>query len=376
MRILLVVQDFWPGIGGAEKSAMMLARYYKKCGDEVIVMAFRERSFKRSEVYDGIRINRVRYPVYHKNPKYFFKFGLDFISSLFNLIKVSIRFRPDVIYIQPLCENAMMMSLLSYIYLHKSRIIISPTGQHDTFLCKNNCLYRLLFQRLLNKADKIIFSSKAFYIQAKSTTSYYLEDNKVEIIPCGIDLQDFDSKIDKFTLPNKKPYIFSCGRIVYDKGFDVLIKAFNLIHKRYPEIDLVIVGDGDERKNLESLVNMLRLTGHVHFIGLVSPEEVARYYLGCLFFVISTRHEAFGIVILEAMAARKAVVASNVGGIPSLIKDGFNGYLFESENCEALAEKMRFFAENKEKCDLLGLNGRQVVEQYYTLDKVYQKQLL
>jgi len=188
------------------------------------------------------------------------------------------------------------------------------------------------------------------------------------IVPNAIDLKSFDEKTDSFALPSGKQYIFSCGRFVFDKGFDILLKAWGKLASAYPGIDLLIAGDGEERTHLESLADSLGLSERVSFLGVILPQRLISYYRGCLFFISPSRFEPFGNVVLEAMAASKAVIGSDSGGTIEVIKDGINGLLFKSGNDQMLAEKMKGLIENRGDRDLLGINARRFVEQNYTPD--------
>jgi glycosyltransferase involved in cell wall biosynthesis len=134
-----------------------------------------------------------------------------------------------------------------------------------------------------------------------------------------------------------RAYLFAIGRHVPQKGFDILIDAFALIADDYPELDLLIAGDGPERAQLERHAAGQR----VEFVGAVSSDRAFGLYAGASGFVLPSRHEPQGIVVLEAMAAGAPVVATRVGGVPETVRDGLNGLLVDGVDPAALAAGLR-----------------------------------
>lgn len=373
MKVLMLAAHFYPMIGGAEKSSMAFAKSFQSGGDNVAVVTRREEGATDYEAYNHIPIYRINFPIIRLRPDLFIVSSARFIINLYRLYKIVLRFKPEIIFVHMLSENALLASALLFFY--KCRLVSSPRG-YDTILYKNNKINRLLFQRLLNKSENIIFASNDFYLESIKDGMYFFDKEKIKIIPNGIDLTPFDQNRAKFELDQNRQYILGCGKLVFDKGFDILIRAFHLICKQHPSIDLVIIGKGPERNCLESLVQSLNITSRVHFLGLIRPEKIIAYYQGCIFFVMPSRFEAFGNVTIEAMAAKKPVIGSNKGGTADLIKDNFNGFLFESENLKMLADKMNLLLSDSTQRELLGLNARELVEKKYSLEKVYGNKTL
>src|SRR5262249_6683038 len=119
--------------------------------------------------------------------------------------------------------------------------------------------------------------------------------------------------------PHRRSYILAFGRLIYKKGFDLLLTAFAQIAPRYQEVDLILAGEGEERDALRAQAQQSGLEGRVHFFGRATPEEVVRLLNGCLFVAVPSRIEPFGIVALEALAAGKRVLATRVGGLGELL---------------------------------------------------------
>jgi glycosyltransferase involved in cell wall biosynthesis len=162
-------------------------------------------------------------------------------------------------------------------------------------------------------------------------------------------------------------FIFFLGSPWYLKGVDVLIKAFHLIKDEFPEMRLMLVGYTENPHEFKTLakedprIEML-LPGVPH-------HEALDIFSRCSLFVLPSRTEAMGKVLLEAMASQKPVIGSNVDGIPSIINDGQNGLLFEPGNVEDLAEKIRMILRDKPLALRLAKNGRIFVENETTNEK-------
>ncbi len=137
-------------------------------------------------------------------------------------------------------------------------------------------------------------------------------------------------------LPTDGPVV-AVGRLMAEKGFDVLIEAVALMPTaERPEV--VIVGDGPDRTLLEALA--LRRSVTVQFVGAVAPSEVGQWYQRARLVCVPSRREGFGMVVAEALAAGRPVVATAVGGAPNLIADGDNGRLVPPGDADALADAL------------------------------------
>ena len=181
--------------------------------------------------------------------------------------------------------------------------------------------------------------------------------------------RSFDTDAPPFAYP--RPYILGIGRVVPQKGFDILIDAYARLTERVPNApDLVIAGDGPERKNLEAQAAELKLSERVHLIGRADRPRAVSLFKGCTLFVLPSRHEPQGIVSLEAMACAKPVVAARVGGVPEIVADGETGLLFPGEDAAALADALESLLSNPERAAAMGCAGRAQVEAHFTWERI------
>lgn len=205
----------------------------------------------------------------------------------------------------------------------------------ERFALKANCANLSLMRKWLRQSDLIISNSQ--YMANLAAWMLPMENllQKVVVIPNAIDPERF--RIESADSDeNMEPFIFSFGRFDEQKGMDLLIRAFKIVKDRIA-LNLIIAGEGPDRKHLEDIINESGLANRVVLLGRITQQEVVLQLKNADFVVIPSRWEAFGISVLEALAAGKPVLATNVGGIPELIKQTETGLLCEPD-VESLAQ--------------------------------------
>ena len=158
-------------------------------------------------------------------------------------------------------------------------------------------------------------------------------------------------------------YLLFVGYPFYRKGVDILVKAFEKIADQFPDFELRLIGhllQDDAKKYLGAWRNQVK------FIRPMFYEELKPYFLNCYGFVLPSREEGMGRVLIEAMACAKPLIGANVGGIPSLIKEGENGFLFKTEDVDDLAQKIAMLLKNPDRARAMGKKGLQYVSEKYS----------
>jgi glycosyltransferase involved in cell wall biosynthesis len=219
-------------------------------------------------------------------------------------------------------------------------------------------LINLLGKISLRFARKVISISE--YLK-RELVKFGVPEEKIIVIPNGV------SEEFKPTWKDKN-YMLFVGRLERHKRVDELIRLAKEINFK-----LKVVGDGPERKKLESLSNEIKAP--VNFFGKISRKKLIKLYQECSFFVSASRWEGFGLIFLEANACGKPVIGYNLTAIKERIKDGFNGFLVE--NFEEFKEKA---LELKERANLrkkMGKNGIKVAKSYNweRISEMYAKEL-
>lgn len=161
--------------------------------------------------------------------------------------------------------------------------------------------------------------------------------------------------------------LVSVGRLHWQKGYRYFLEAMPLILRACPDAVALIVGEGEEMDALQSIAGRLRLDSRARFVGF--RQDTARFYDAADVFVHPAIEEALAIVVLDAMARGRAVVACRAGALASVIRDGETGYLVERKNSRALAEAVLLCLNNKPFCDLMGERARRMVADRYSLDR-------
>jgi glycogen(starch) synthase len=206
----------------------------------------------------------------------------------------------------------------------------------------------------------------------------FVDEQKLHLIPNGIDPGIFDRTncdtafLDKYGI-EKENFVLYIGRLYSLKGIHYLIKAFQNIKKEHANLKLVIAGSGDFEPYLRKIASG---TKDILFIGYVDSLMVKKLlYENCLTVVVPSIYETFPMVVLEAMVCGKPVVASNVGGICSMIKHGENGFLVKPRDIGKLEIFIKKLYEDPNLRRKMGLFGRKLLEKEFTIDKMVNETL-
>ncbi len=181
---------------------------------------------------------------------------------------------------------------------------------------------------------------------------------------------ELDSTKLREELGLRKPYFLVSARFVSKKNIQTVLHAFsNYIHASKSDslkaYDLVLMGDGELKNELQRRVEELRLSQSVHFVGFQQYEQIPKYYWGAVALVHASTTEQWGLVVNEAMAAQLPVIVSNrCGCVPELVHDGKNGFTFEPMDAGALADKMFFLTKEPCTADTFGVNSRKIISNW------------
>ncbi|MFA5076208.1 MAG: glycosyltransferase family 4 protein [Patescibacteria group bacterium] len=247
---------------------------------------------------------------------------------------------------------------------------------------------RYLLPQIIKVADKVIVTSSD-YIQSsniKELANKY-PDKFIEI-PLGVDLKQFKpaakdkNLLEKYQITTEQKVILFVAALDsahYFKGLSFLLEVLSQIKDQ--NIKLLVVGRGNLKKDYEQLAVDFNIRDQVNFVGYVNDEDLVKHYnLSDLFVLPSIdKSEAFGLVLVEAMACGKPVIASNLAGVRSVVDDGVNGLLTEPQNVEDLKEKIMKILDNPELADRFGQAGLAKVKERYNwqsiakrIDEVYR----
>ncbi len=209
---------------------------------------------------------------------------------------------------------------------------------------------------------------------------YDVPTDRIVVIPPGVNSDVFVPSADKkktrraLGLPEEETIIFTLGRLDERKGFDLFLEAAGRLARRADLPSMLFVfsaGDGTEGeagecRKLEAIVESHALDTKLRWLPVLPEEELPLYYGAADIFVLPSRYEPFGIVMLEAMACAVPVVATNTGGPATVIESGVTGILVDPTDTEALADALAELIRAPERQDELGRRGRATIEREYS----------
>lgn len=214
-----------------------------------------------------------------------------------------------------------------------------------------------LFKMTVEKADSVIAVNEA----TKKLYSKYVDEDKIKVIPHATNVDEFS-----YNFPaSENPIVMFAGVLVERKGVKYLIMAFKEVLEEYPNARLKIFGRGPQKENLVELAKKLRIAKNIDFVGLAPREELIKSYESADVFVLPSLSEAFGMVLIEAMAAGTPCIASDIVGPNEIIKHGKQGFLFPLKDYKALAERIIELISDDTLRRTMSRNSRKIAEEKY-----------
>ncbi len=333
MKILQVNKFYYPWIGGVEKVVQQIAEGLKD-EFETEILVCNDKNERKEEIVNSVKVYRA------KTLKIILGMPVSF-DFFFLYQKIFKNY--DLIFL----HYPFPLAFLAYFFFSRNKDLV--IWYHSDIVRQR--LLEIFFKPFhlycLKKAKKI-FVSNPNLAESSSYLSKFKE--KCVIIPFGIDLNYFkeDEEIKKKSLEIRQKYgtplILSVGRLSYYKGFDYLIKSAINISAKF-----LIIGEGNLKKKLLDLIKKFKLENKVF---IIPPQEDLRpFYLACDIFVLPSiaRSEAFGIVILEAMAFKKPIISTELGTGTSWVNlNNETGLVIKPKNVGELEKAIKTLLENEE----------------------------
>jgi L-malate glycosyltransferase len=363
-KILIVNYEFPPlGGGGGVATYDLAIEWAKNCQVDVLTSSFKD--LPKFEVMKGINVYRV--PVLLRKSRD----AASFISMLsylffgfFKGFALCRRNHYQVINTHFAIPSGplgylfgKMFSIRNVLSLHGGDIYdpSKKSSPHKSFFFKR------VVRFILNRADRIVAQSSN---TKGNAVTYYKPGKEIEVIP--LPFHPFD--IPKFSREEagfaKKDFIIiAIGRIVKRKGYDVLIRA--LFQVRDPQVKLVILGDGPEKANLQNLADYLGLRDRVTFAGFVDEPTKFRYLGISDLFALTSLHEGFGIVFMEAMHCGLPIVCTNHGGQTDFLVHKENALLLNVGDIAACTGHIIKFRDDKRLYKKCSVNNIKKVKTFY-----------
>ncbi len=365
MNILYWTPLFWPDVGGTQTLAMNSIPVLAERGYQVLVVTshgFMEQPDFTE--YKGIPVHR--FPFLNALTKNDIPLVMKINRQVIELIGI---FKPDLIHVDFSGYTAYFLHTTTRSQL--APILISLHGDLTGLNTGQNTITSHLFKR----ADWVTAVSNAILTRVRQLIPEITERSSLVYACPG------SSNLAPAPLIFEKPCIAGIGRLVHEKGFDLLLDAIPAILERFPTLIVQMIGDGNERIALEQRAINLGIKERVEFIGSIPTEDIPTYINKATLVVIPSRWvEAFGIVAVEAALMARPVIATNTGGLAEIIIDGVTGFLVELENPQALADAIIKLLSQPEKAQQMGTAARLRAQQKFNLmnyvnayDNLYQK---
>lgn len=359
LRVLILNSEFPPIGGGAGTATYNLARFMASKGLSLKVCTSQYDHLPIREINDGFEIIRVpskRERADRTNPNEQISFIL---SSFWYCLRNFKQWKPDLIWAFfgfPSGFTALAMK----VFFRIPYIISLRGGDVPGFRPYDFRKFHRIggpFIRLVwNHAAAVVANSEGL----KKLALKFHNKIPIQVIPNGIDLDYFKPS----PRDGKIPQLLFTGRVVYQKGLDLLIRALGAM-KEY-DWELSIIGDGSFKNQLHHLVDEKQLTRRVRFHGWCKQEQLLPILAQAHIFVNPSRHEGMPNAVLEAMASGLPIIATKIAGNEDLVIDGKNGFLVANENVEELRKALITLLTNKPLRLKMGKESRAMVEKKFS----------
>lgn len=391
---VLMVNKFHYLKGGSEKYYFELSKLLEQNGHEVAFFSMQdEKNIKTGEKEYFVKNTNM-------NSKNIFKaFNVIYSKKNKQVMKKALQdFKPDIVHINNF-QRQLSASIIEAIkeknipivytahdlqsvcpasaMLNKGKICEACKNGKYANCIKKKCIKDSLLKSLLTSIEAYYYKKNSIYnnIDLIITPSDFaknkiLENNlklkKINTIHNFVNLKEYE----QYQVTNEGYALFS-GRLSIEKGINNLIKAFTTTNFG----KLYIAGDGPEKENILKYIKDNKLEDKIKLLGFLEQKELKEYISKCSFVILpSICYENCPYSILEAFSMKKPVIAARIGGIPELVKDGYNGYLYKYDNVDELFNLINSAFTNTKKLYELGENAlKDVIEKYST--EVYYKEI-
>jgi len=340
------VGEGWSSSGGAEFTALNLSKYLFRRGSEVHVITRSERIVPYRETIQGVFVHRVLFP---SHPIF-----LRFMNYICSFIE-TVRLRPHLIHGIGMFQYGVIACISSR--LLRTPLIIQCMDDDVQF--PNPLVIKLFWKMMLGSVQTIIVKERK---SANRLVDFGVDLEKVVVLPNGVDASRFRLNRRKcreyVDLRNHEKAILFVGRLEPIKNVESLLIAFARIREQFQDLRLLLVGAGTEMSRLKRIAAQTRIDHCTNFIGEVSPLDVPRYMVAADIFVLPSISEGSPNVILECLAAGLPILASEVGGVPDLVANGKEGFLFKPGNVTQMADLMSLLLRDSQLRRKMSREGR------------------
>ena len=368
MRILIINSEYPPIGGGAGNASANIARELVALGQEVTVLTAHYGDLPRQTRQDGLHILRIKALRRRLDRSSALEQIIFMLASSLHTLTLLRKWRPDVI-VAFFGVPSGAAAWCANIFAGVPYIVSLRGGDVPGFRPYDFALYHKLVAPLLRliwrRSSGLVANSSGL----KKLAEAFDSNSPIQVIPNGVDLQRYAPGNREW----EPPRLLLVGRLVYQKGVDILLEALEGLQSHPWELSLV--GDGPERETLQSLAQKYGISDRVHFRSWLDDDALVEQLQEANLFVFPSRHEGMPNAVLEAMACGLPVIASRIAGNEELVIDGETGFLVPAEDPDALREAISELIINNSRRQQMGMSSRQRVEANYSWKQITQNYL-
>lgn len=350
MKILFWTHGFWPRIGGIETQALEFIQSLTQRGHRCTVIAQQDNpEWPTEETYRGIAIRRFDFDSIISKKRLH---ELKKIES--EMQKLLREFQPDLIHLNT------WMGWPAFVFSLFRKIFPIPVVLTVHAPCTPDIDLSPQIDRICPIVDQICCVSRWVLTQMEQVPT---AKGKLRLIYNGLSLP----KLLPEPLCFSPPTLLLLGRLSAEKGFEFAIEALSQLKGSFAQ--MLIIGDGNRRADLQKLVSERNLDKLVRFIGSVPREEIPNWINRTTLLCMPSRFETFGLAALEAMQMQRPVIASRVGGLPEIVLDHETGLLVPEKDPQALAQAIQSLLAAPETAIQMGRAGHRRASERFTLEQ-------
>jgi glycosyltransferase involved in cell wall biosynthesis len=325
--------------------------FFARRGHQVHLITFREAEIPHVQLHPIRRTVPVRIsPVASTIGK------LGYLFYLRPVRKQIQKIAPDILHAHWATSYGLLGAWSGY-----HPFVLSTWGSDIFDFPQKSHWHKKMIEFVINRADHITATSRML---TDETRKYLKKEMEVFTVPFGVD-------IERFRPPDpvgRRGITVGIVKKLEPKyGIEHLIRAFSMVSRQHSELRLLIVGDGSQETFLKQLCGELGITDRVTFAGLVEHDRVPEYLHRMDIFVVPSvlPSETFGVAAVEAAACQLPVIASHIGGLPEVVRDGETGFLVPPRDEEAIAERLSRLIADEPLRKQMGQAGRRFIEKHY-----------
>jgi glycogen(starch) synthase len=362
VRVALLPSAYAPSVGGVEELTRRLADQLVAAGDQVEVWTIRHpHHLPADELIGDLRVRRFTLPMPRSHPAALTRFPAAATRALWRLSRAAAEFRPDLLHVQCFSANGVYATALAT--WKRLPLVVTLQGEtvmDDQDIYDRSAALRAGLRLGVRQAAAVTACSR--FALDDAVERFGLSRGRGLVVPNGVDLSGHASP-RPVAVPFDR-FVLGLGRVVAKKGFDLLLEAFARLVPRWPGLGLVLAGDGPARGGLAAQAARLGLADRVHFAGALGRAEVAWAMDAAEVFVLPSRLEPFGIVVLEALRAGRPVVVSSRGGAGEIVRHEREGLVADPLDSAQLAGSIARLLDDRDLAGRLADAGRRRVRDF------------